>query len=99
MNKLEQITARRTALIERAAQQRAELAAVYNQLQRPAAIFDKGYAVARGIKSHAGIAIGAAAALVLARPHVIGKVAGGVMKAAKFAMPVVQFWLSRKLSH
>lgn len=98
MNKLERIAARRAALIERAALQRAELGAAYGRFQRPAAFFDKGYAIARGIKSHSGIVIGAAAALVLVRPRAIGKLAGCFMKAAKFAMPVVQFWLSRKLS-
>lgn len=97
MNKLDLIAARRADLIERAARQRAELGAVYSRFQHPAAIFDKGYAIARGVKSHSGIVIGAAAALILVRPRAIGKLTGIVMKAVKFAAPVVQLWLSRKL--
>lgn len=98
MNNLEQIAARRAALIEQAAHQRAELGAVYSQFQRPAAIFDKGYAIARGIKAHSGLVIGAVATLVLIRPGAIGKLARYVMTAARFATPVMQSWLTRKLS-
>lgn len=98
MNNLELIAARRAALIEQAACQRAELGAVYSQFQRPAAIFDKGYAMARAVKAHSGLAVGAAAALLLFRPGSVGKLARFVMKAAKFVTPVMQLWLSRKLS-
>jgi hypothetical protein len=98
MSNLQQIVAHRTALVEKAARQRAELGAVCSQFQRPAAIFDKGYAVASKIQSHPGIVMGATAALalVLIKRGVLGKLVGVAAKAASFAMPVVRFWLSRK---
>ena len=100
MSNLEQIAARRAALIERAAHQRDQLGAVCSQFQRPAAIFDKSYAMACRIKSHPGIAIGATSvlALVLIRRGAIGKLASVAVKAAKFVVPFARFWLSRKLS-
>ena len=98
MSSLEQIAARRAALIERAAHQRAEFAVACSQLQRPAAIFDKGYAVACRIKSHPSIAMGATAvlALILIRRGALGALAGVAVKAARFVMPVARFWLARK---
>lgn len=100
MSNLQQIATRRAALIERAAQQRAELGAICGQFQRPAAMFDKGYAMASGIKSHPGLALGATAllALVLIKRGAIGKVAEFAVKIAKFAVPVARFWLLRKPS-
>lgn len=98
MNNLERIMAKRAALIAQAAAQRADLAVVYGQFQRPAAILDKGYAIARGIKAHSGLVIGAAATLMLFRPGSIGKLARYAMRAASFATPMMQSWLSRKLS-
>jgi hypothetical protein len=99
MSNPEQIAAQRAALIERIAFQRAELGAIYSQFQRPAAIFDKGYALACGIKSHPGIAIGASAVLALAliKRGVIGKLACVSAMTAKFVVPIARFWLSRKL--
>lgn len=97
MSNLQQIATRRAALIERAAQQRAELGAICGQFQRPAAMFDKGYAMACGIKSHPGLALGATAllALVLIKRGA-GKMAEFAVKIAKFAVPVARFWLLRK---
>jgi len=98
MSSLEQIAARRAALIERAAHQRAELGAVCSQLQRPVAIFDKGYAVACKIKSHPGVVMGATAALalILIKRGALGTLADVAVRAARFAMPVARFWLARK---
>jgi len=97
MSSLEQLAARRAALIERAAYQRTELGAVCSQFQRPAAIFDKGYAVACKIKSHPGIAMGAAAALaaILLKSGTLGSLAGVAAKAARFVVPLARFWLAR----
>lgn len=99
MNNLQQIVARRNALIEQAARQRAELSAICSQFQRPAALFDKGYAVAGKIKSHPGIALGATAALavVLVRRGMLGKLVSVAAKTARFALPAVRFWWSRKM--
>ncbi len=98
MNNLQQIAARRAALIAQAARQRAELGALCGQLQRPAALFDKGYAVASRIKSHPGIALGATAALaiILIKRGVLGKLAGVATQAVRFASPALRFWWSRK---
>lgn len=98
MNNQQQIVARRNALIEQAARQRAELSAVCSQFQRPAALFDKGYAVAGKIKSHPGIALGATAALavILVKRGLLGKLVGVATQAARYALPVVRFWWTRK---
>lgn len=98
MSSLEQIAARRAALIERAAHQRAELGAVCSRFQRPAALFDKGYALAGKVKSHPGIAIGATAALslILLKRGTLGSLVGIAAKAARYAMPMARFWLARK---
>ena len=99
MNNLEQIVARRAALVQQAAHQRAQLGAVFSQFQRPATIFDQGYAVARKIKSHPGVAMGTVAllALVLIKQGLIGKVAAMALNVAKFVAPVGRVFLSRKL--
>lgn len=99
MSELEQIAERRRALIERAALQRSELGDVYRRFQHPAALFDKGYAMACRIKSHPGIALGAAAVLVLVliKRGALGKLAGVAVKTARFVVPIARFWLSRKL--
>lgn len=98
MNNLQQIVARRAALIERSTRQRAELETVCSRFQRPAAMFDKGYAMARKVKSHPGIMLGAAAllALVLAKRGALGTLAGAAVKVAKVAVPVVRFWWARR---
>ncbi len=98
MSSLEQIAARRAALIERAAHQRAALGECYRQFERPAALFDKGYAVARKIKSHPGVAMGATAALaaILLKRGMLGSLADVAVKAARFVMPVARFWLARR---
>jgi hypothetical protein len=100
MSNLQQIAARRAALIEKAAHQRAELGALCRQFHRPAAMFDKGCAMACRIKSHPGLVIGATAvlALILIKRGAVGKLAGVAVKVAKFAVPVARVWSSLKLS-
>jgi hypothetical protein len=100
MSNLQQIAARRAALIDRAAHQRAELGDACSQFQRPAAMFDKGYAMARRIKSHPVLAIGAVAVLtlVLIKRGAVGRLTGVAVKAVQFAVPVARFWSSLKLS-
>lgn len=97
-NKLDKIAARRVVLIERAAHQRAELEALCVKFKQPAALFDKGYAVASKVRAHPGIAMGAATvlALILIKRGLIGKLAGFAVKTARVAVPVARFWLSRK---
>lgn len=99
MNNLQQIVTRRAALVQQAEHQRAELGAVLSQFQRPAAIFDQGYALARKIKSHPGVAMGTVALLllVLIKQGLISKVAAIVLNAAKLVAPVGRVFLSRNL--
>lgn len=98
MSSLQEITARRAMLVEQAARQRVELGAVYGNFQRPAAWVDKGYAVAKTIKSHPGVALGAAAMLaaVLVKRGSLGQLAGIAVKVARVAVPVARFWLARR---
>lgn len=98
MNSLQQIAIRRAALIKRAAQERAELGAACGQFQRPVVLFDKGYTIARKIREHPGIAIGATAALslVLLKRGALGSLGGIATRVVKYAMPMARFWLARK---
>lgn len=94
----QQLAVRRALLIERAAQQRAELAEWSSQLERPAGFFDKGYVLARGIRSHPALAMGAGvvAMTMLRKSALIGKFAGATMTAAKIGLSVAKWLLLRR---
>ncbi|HEY3327762.1 MAG TPA: YqjK family protein [Novimethylophilus sp.] len=98
MSRLQQLAARRAVLIERAARQRAELGECLHRLERPAGIFDKGYALARAVRSHPAIALSTAmAAIFLLRKHLaVGRFAGAALSAAKMGMSLAKWLPSRK---
>jgi hypothetical protein len=94
----QQLAVRRALLIERAAQQRMQLAEWSQKLERPAGFFDKGYALARGVRSHPALAMGAgmAALALLRKTTLIGKFAGATMSAAKVGLSLAKWLLLRR---
>jgi hypothetical protein len=103
MSRLQKIAERRIALVERVAQQRSEIGRVYRQLERPASIFDKGVALARGVRSHPVVALTVGlAAMVYLRKHaaskhaVIGKLAGTAFTVLRIGLAVAKSASSRK---
>jgi hypothetical protein len=56
---LQQLIARRTALVERIAQQRVDLAIQTQPFERPAGYFDKGYTLVQKIKQQPKLLLGA----------------------------------------
>lgn len=88
MNRLQQLAAHRAALIERAAQQRSEASKIFGRFERSAAIFDKGFAVVRGIRSHPVIAmsVGLAAVFYLRKHAAVGRIAGVALTALRIGM-------------
>jgi hypothetical protein len=98
MNHAQQLAERRALLIDRAARQRTELAEWSQQLERPAGFFDKGYALARGIRSHPALALGAGlvAITLLRKSTFIGKFAGTALTAAKIGISLAKWLLLRK---
>ena len=98
MNHAQQLAERRALLIERAAQQRIELAECSRQLERPASFFDKGYALARSIRSHPALVMGAGlvAIIFLRKSNFFVKFAGAIMTAAKIGIPLSKWLLLRK---
>ncbi|HET9327008.1 MAG TPA: YqjK family protein [Candidatus Eisenbacteria bacterium] len=81
MSEREALHARRAQLVERAAHERAELARLLGELEKPVRVVDRGLAFVRGLKRTPwlGAGIGAAmAALTMVRPRgVIGWIATG----------------------
>jgi len=98
MNHAQQLAERRALLIERAAQQRIELAECSRQLERPAGFFDKGYALARSIRSHPALAMGAGliAMTFLRKRNFFVKFAGATLTAAKIGIQLAKWLLLRK---
>jgi len=98
MNHAQQLAKRRALLIERAAQQRIELAEWSRQLERPASFFDKGYALARSIRSHPVLVMGAGLVAIafLRKSKFFVKFAGVVMTAARIGTPLAKWLLLRK---
>lgn len=94
----QQLAARRALLIERAAGQRFELAEWSRQLERPAGFFDKGYALARGVRSHPVLALGAGLVAInfLRNSSFPGKFAGITLAAAKIGISLAKWFLLRK---
>jgi hypothetical protein len=56
---LQHLIARRTALVERIAQQRVDLAILTQPLERPASYFDRGYTLVQKIKQQPKLLFGA----------------------------------------
>lgn len=98
MKRLQQLAERRAVLIDRAARQRAELGECSRRLERPAGMFDKGYALARAVRSHPAMALSTGiAAIFLLRKHlVVGRIAGAALTAAKMGMSLAKWLPSRK---
>lgn len=92
MSRLQQLAARRASLVEQAVQQRAELGAWYRRLERPVGLFDKGYALACGIRSHKFMLVmaGTAAMFLLRKKPVFVMLAGSALAAARYGMSLVK---------
>ena len=72
MSERAELRARRAQLVERAAGERAELARLLGELQKPVQVVDRGLAFVRSLKRTPWIGAGlgaAAAALSMARPR------------------------------
>jgi hypothetical protein len=94
----QQLAVRRALLIERAARQRVELADLSRQLERPAGFFDKGYALARSIRSHPALALGTGAVAIslLRRSPFVGKFAGIALTTAKIGISLAKWLMQRR---
>lgn len=67
--KLIELAERRTTLVAKAATQRTELSQALEPWREPLAVVDQGMRVARYLKRHPALSIGAAAAMAVLRPR------------------------------
>ena len=97
MSRLQQLAARRANLIDLAAQQRIKLGELSRQLERPASIFDKGYAVVRSVRSHPKLVLAGFIAVFFLRKRIsIGKLTKAALTAARLGISVAKMLPSRK---
>jgi len=92
MNRLQQLAERRAVLVDQAARQRAELEVWYRSLERPMGLFDKGYALARGVCSHKIMLVmaGTAAMFFLRKKPAFVMLAGPLVAAVRYGMSLVK---------
>ena len=89
--RLQEVAARRATLLQRIAQQRAELGVQAQSLRRPARLFDKGYTLAQKIRLHHKLVLGTALlSLIVFRKHL------PITKMGVTALTVASWWLSFK---
>ncbi len=88
---LQKLATRRKALVERIAQQRADLAMLVNVFERPASYFDKSYAFAQKIKHQPKWVLGTA----LASAFVFRKCLPPAGLSAAF-WKITQWWFAKK---
>ena len=95
-NRVEDIARRKRALIEQSAQQRAELAAIYQRIRSPFDVSGTLLGVGRALKTHPLIAAAISSFLVSGYAGRLVKSAGEALKLWRLALPVWAWWRSHR---
>ncbi|MGB4812734.1 MAG: hypothetical protein WBP13_09705 [Methylophilaceae bacterium] len=89
--RLEKVAQRRTALVQRIAQQRGDLTKLVGALERPASYFDKAYTFAQNIKHQPKtLLVASLVTMIVFRRQLIA------IKASKTLWKVAQWWIAKK---
>ncbi len=95
-NRLEEIARRKQALIEKAARERAELAAAYDRIRYPFDIGGTLLGLSRTLKTHPLIAAGISSFLVSGYAGKLLRSTGEVVKLWRLVLPIWHWWQRRR---
>ena len=95
-NRLAEINLRKQALIDRAARERAELAAALNKIRAPIDIGATLLGLGRTLKTHPIIAAGISSFLVSGYAGKLLKSTGELLRLWKLTKPIWDWWRKRK---
>lgn len=95
-NRLAEIARRKQALVERCANQRAELAVIYERIRSPFDVSGTLAGVGRILKSHPLIAAAISSFLVTGYAGRLVRSAGELLKLWRLILPVWAWWRSRR---
>jgi hypothetical protein len=93
---LEEIARRKQALVERCADQRAELSGIYQKISSPFDVSGTLVGIGRTLKAHPLIAAGISSFLVSGYARRMVKSAGEVLRLWRLILPVWAWWRSRR---
>jgi len=93
---LAEIARRKQALVERCANQRAELAVIYERIRSPFDVSGTLAGVGRMLKSHPLIAAAISSFLVTGYAGRLVRSAGELLKLWRLILPVWAWWRSRR---
>lgn len=94
--RLEEIARRKQALTARAAQQRAELSAIYRKIHSPFEISTTLVSLGRALKAHPLIAAAASSFIVSGYAGRLVKSSGELLKLWRLVLPVWAWWRSHR---
>jgi len=95
-SRLEEIARRKQALIDRAAQERADLARSYANLKSPFDISSKVLGIGRTLKTHPIVAAGLSSFLVSGYAGKLLKSSIEALQLWKLAQPIWNWWRKRR---
>lgn len=95
-NRLAEIARRKQALVERCANQRAELAVIYERIRSPFDVSGTLAGVGRILKSHPLIAAAISSFLVTGYAGRLARSTGELLKLWRLILPVWAWWRSRR---
>ncbi|MGH7794049.1 MAG: hypothetical protein ACREQ2_03980 [Candidatus Binatia bacterium] len=96
--RFEDIARRKQALIDKAARERAELAAAYSKLRSPFDFSGTISAIGRALKARPMITVGVSSLLVSGLAGKIFRGASQVLKVGRVALPLWAWWRKRRKS-
>ena len=95
-NRLAEIARRKQALVERCANQRVELAVIYERMRSPFDVSGTLAGIGRTLKAHPLVAAGISSFLVTGYARRLVKSAGEVLRLWRLIVPVWAWWRSRR---
>ena len=95
-SRFEDIARRKLALIDKAAQERADLATAYSRVKSPFDLSSTLLGIGRALKTHPMIAAGVSSFLVSGYAGKLLKSAGELLGLWKLALPLWRWWERRK---
>lgn len=94
--RLEDIARRKLALIDKAARERANLAAASANIRSSLDVSSTLIGIGRALRTHPLIAAGASSFLVSGYAGKLAKSAGALLKLWKLALPIWAWWTKRR---
>ena len=95
-NRLEDIARRKQALIDKAAQERAEIARNYANLKSPFDLSSTVLGLGRALKTHPIVAAGLSSFLVSGYAGKVLRSASEALQLWKLALPIWNWWRKRR---